>query len=243
MNKASSEGGVLPWRYRPAKSFNIQKIDHSRAACGNGCAAQHYRDFRTQPFLPAKDTLLARYSPSSSYLLFIFFTFFRNHRVAREEKRFYSPDSVPPALANKHTTFILAHAQGRVLADGVTFRHGEPNGGGWFWWWNWRAFACMLLALVLVGVGTLGTMVRDGRGCNCTLLLLLLLCSLFLSRARMCIDRSSRPIPPCRRINSTCRRNHCGSRAMPRYLLTCTNTSGTTSCTRPLLVSRSRRWC
>lgn len=60
-----------------------------------------------------------------------------------------------------HSHFFLRkihYWQGRVLADGVTFRHGEPNGGGWFWWWNWRAFACMLLALVLVGVGTLGTM-------------------------------------------------------------------------------------
>jgi hypothetical protein len=59
-----------------------------------------------------------------------------------------------------HTHFFLRkihYWQGRVLADGVSFRHGEPNGGGWFWWWNWRAFACMALALALVGVGTLGT--------------------------------------------------------------------------------------
>jgi hypothetical protein len=80
VNKASSEGGILPWRYRPAKSFNIQKIEHSRAA-SNGCAAQHYRDFRTQPFLPAKDTLLARCTQSSD----LFFVFFHN-RVARGEE-------------------------------------------------------------------------------------------------------------------------------------------------------------
>jgi hypothetical protein len=122
----------------------------------------------------------------SIFILFIIIFFLLSFDDC-EEKRFYSPDSVPPALANKHTTtFILAHAQGRVLADGVTFRHGEPNGGGWFWWWNWRAFACMLLALVLVGVGTLGTMVRYGRGCNCTrccccCCCCLLLCSLSLS--------------------------------------------------------------
>ncbi len=119
---------------------------------------------------------------------YIFLAFFRNHRVAREERDFTLPIPCLPALANKHT-FILAHAQGRVLADGVTFRHGEPNGGGWFWWWNWRAFACMLLALVLVGVGTLGTMVRYGRGCNCTRCCCcscLLLCFLSLSRARAC---------------------------------------------------------
>jgi hypothetical protein len=126
------------------------------------------------------------YWQGTLHLHLIYYIFFLLSFDDCEEKRFYSPDSVPPALANKHTTFVLAHAQGRVLADGVTFRHGEPNGGGWFWWWNWRAFACMLLALGLVGVGTLGTMVRDSRGSNCTRCCsCLLLCSLSLTHSHV----------------------------------------------------------